>query len=85
MTNTSRQRLTQAQTDNLVTDGPTDLEMGDRVPLLGVDEAGKEDGVADEEDRGVVADQVPVAVFGVEFDGKAAGVTSSVGRARLPT
>ncbi len=35
----------------------TDLQVGDRVPLLGVDEAWEEEGVTDEEDGGVVAHQ----------------------------
>ena len=47
--------------------------MGDRVPLLGVDEAGEEDRVPDEEDGGVVADEVPVALLGVELHGETPG------------
>ena len=56
------------------------LQMGDGVPLLGVDEVGEHQGVADEEDGGVVAHQVPVALLGVELDGKASWVTCSIGR-----
>jgi hypothetical protein len=47
----------------------------DRVRLLRVDEVGELDGVADEEDAEVVADEVPVAVLGVELHGEAARVT----------
>jgi hypothetical protein len=39
-----------------------------------VDDVRELDRVADEGDREVVADEVPVAVFGVELDGEAAGV-----------
>jgi hypothetical protein len=50
------------------------LAVGDGVPLLGVDEGREEDGVADEKDGRVVAHNVPVAVLGVELDGKATRV-----------
>ena len=59
------------------------LQMGDGVPLLGVDEVGEHQGVADEEDGGVVAHQVPVALLSVELDGEASGITCSVGRTGL--
>jgi hypothetical protein len=59
--------------------------LGGRVTLLGVDKVGELDGVAEEEDRGVVADHVPVALLGVELDGKAAGVASRIARALLAT
>jgi len=52
----------------------TDLEMGSRVPLLGMDEAGEENWVPDEEDRGVVSDQIPNAILGVELDCKSSGI-----------
>ena len=39
------------------------------------------DRVADEEDRGVVAHQIPVAFFGVELQGEATRVADRVGRA----
>ena len=52
-----------------------------RVALLGVDEVGKLDRILDEEHRRVVADQVPVAVFGVEAQREAARVTLGVGAA----
>ena len=38
-------------------------------------------GVLDEEDRDVVADEVPVALLGVELHGEAADVAGQVGRA----
>jgi len=47
-----------------------------------MDEVGKFDGVLDEENRDVVADQVPIAFLGVKLDGKPAYVTRGVGRAR---
>ena len=50
--------------------------------LHGVDQVGELDGVLDEEDRDVVADQVPVAFLGVELDGEAAHVARRVDRAR---
>ena len=46
--------------------------------LHGVDEVGKLDRVLDEEHRDVVADDVPVALLGVELDGKAAHVARQV-------
>ena len=52
-----------------------------RVRLAGVDDVGELDAVLDEEDRHVVADQVPGALVGVELRGEAAGVAHGVGRA----
>ena len=49
--------------------------------LGGVDQVGELDRVLDEEDRDVVADEVPVALLGVELDGEAAHVARQVGRA----
>ena len=59
--------------------------MRSRIPLLCVDEAGEHDGIVDEEDGGVVADQVPVALLGVDFDGESARVADGVCRAALAT
>ncbi len=56
------------------------LEVGAGLALLGVDEVGELDGVADEEDRRVVADHVPVPFLGVELEREAAGVAGGVGR-----
>ena len=49
-----------------------------------MDEVGEFVGIADEEDGGVVADHIPVAFFGVEFDGKAAHITFGIRRAAFP-
>ena len=48
--------------------------------LDGVDQVGELDGVLDEEHRDVVADQVPVALFGVELHGEAPHVARRVDR-----
>ena len=48
----------------------------------GMDEIGKLDGVLDEENRDVVADEVPIALFGIELHGKPAHVTRCIDRAR---
>ena len=57
------------------------LPVGVGIGLLRVDEVGELDAVADEEDRRVVADQIPVRVFGVELDREAPRITNAVGRA----
>ena len=51
-----------------------------RVRLGGVDDVGELDAVLDEEHRHVVADQVEVALVGVELHREAAGVAHGVGR-----
>ena len=62
------------------------FQVGGGVALLSVDEVGEFQGVADEEDRGVVPHDVVVAFFGVELDGQSHGGRARVGRARsLPT
>merc|ERR1719234_2661959 len=61
------------------------LEVGNRVPLLGVDEVGEEYGVPDEEDGGVVAHDVPVPLLGVELHSKSTRVPGSVSRSTLST
>lgn len=43
-----------------------------------MDQIGKLDGVLDEEDRYIVADEVPVAFFGVEFHGETADIARCV-------
>lgn len=40
------------------------------IPLLAVNEHGKEDGVPHKENGGVVAHQIPDTFFGVKFQGK---------------
>ena len=63
-----------------VEDAVRDLALErDRVRLLGVDEVRELDRVADEEDAEVVADEVPVAVLGVELDREAARVADRLG------
>ena len=57
-------------------------EIRGRVPFYGMDEVGEFDGVLDEENRDVVADQVPVALFSVKLDGKPAYITRGVYRTR---
>src|SRR5665647_2719185 len=46
--------------------------------FYGMDEVGEFDGILDEENRDVVADQVPVAFLRVKLDSKSAYVTSGV-------
>ena len=58
-------------------------QVGARVALHGVVEVRELERVAQEEDRRVVADEVPVALFGVELHGEAADVALGVGRAAL--
>ncbi len=52
-----------------------------RVRLGGVDDVGELDPVLDEEDRHVIADQVEVALVGVELHREAADIADGVGRA----
>jgi hypothetical protein len=59
------------------------LEVGTRVPLLGVNEVGELLRIADEEDWGVVASHVPVALLGVELEGEPTRVTVGVSRSLL--
>ncbi|MCY1230084.1 hypothetical protein D9M72_424810 [compost metagenome] len=58
-------------------------QVGARQALLGVDEVRELDAVADEEDGGVVAHEVVVALGGVELHGEAAGIAPGVGGAVL--
>ena len=53
-------------------------QAGVRLALLGVDEVRELDAVAQEERRGVIADNVIVAVFGVEAQCETVNVTPSV-------
>ena len=53
------------------------------VALDGVVEVGELQRVAQEEDGGVVAHEVPVALFGVELHGKAADIALGIGSAAL--
>ena len=54
-----------------------------RVALLRMDEVGELERIAHEEDRRIVADDVPVAFFGIEAQRKAAHVALGIGRAAL--
>ncbi|CFP67595.1 Uncharacterised protein [Bordetella pertussis] len=58
-------------------------QVGLGVALLGMDEVGELERIANEEHGRVVADQVPVAFVGIELDGEATHVTFGVGRAAL--
>jgi len=59
------------------------LHVGLRIALLGVHKIGELDGILDEEHRRVVADQIPVALLGVEANGESARVAFRVRRAFL--
>lgn len=48
----------------------TNLEVSGWVTLLGVNETWEQNGIANEENRSVVSNQVPVAIFSVEFHGE---------------
>src|ERR1035437_9832984 len=50
--------------------------------FYGMDEVGEFDCILDEENRDVVADQVPVAFLGVKLDGKSAYITRGIHRTR---
>jgi hypothetical protein len=47
-----------------------------------MDEVGEFDGILNKKDRDIVADQIPVAFFGVKLDGKATNITRGVDRTR---
>ena len=51
--------------------------------LLRTDEVGELDRILDEEDRRVVADQIVVAVLGVELDRESAGIAPGIGATLL--
>ena len=55
-----------------------------RLHFHRVDQVGKLDGVLDEEDWDIVANEVPVALLRVELDGEAADVAGRVDGARAP-
>ena len=54
-----------------------------RVALLGVDERHEHKRVPNEEDRGIIANQIPVTLFCIELDGEPSRIANSVGRAGL--
>ena len=49
-----------------------------RVSFLSVDKAGEQNGVTDEEDGRVIADQVPVAFLSVELDSESPRISNCV-------
>jgi len=55
------------------------------VTLLGMDETGKEDGIPDEENGRVVPNEVPVPIFRVKLDCKAARIPHRVRTPTFPT
>lgn len=57
------------------------LEIAAGIPLPGADEVREFDRVADEKDRHVAADQIIIALFGIEFDRESARIADRVGRA----
>ena len=52
------------------------LEIGLRIALLRVDEYREFGGFAQEENRCIVEDPVPITLFSVELDGKASRISS---------
>ncbi len=54
--------------------------VGIRIAFLGMDKIRELLGVFDKENGSVVAHHVPVAFFGIEFNGKAAGIAFGIGR-----
>ena len=50
------------------------LTVGDRIGLEGMDHVGELDRIADEEDIEVIADEIPIAILGIELDGEAARI-----------
>ena len=59
-------------------------QIGARMPLLGVDEIGEFQAIADEEHRRVVADDVSIALLGIEAQCKAAHVALRIRSTRPP-
>ena len=51
------------------------IHIGDRIRTEGMHHVGKFQRIADKEDLQVVPVQIPVAVLGIKFDGKATGVS----------
>ncbi len=61
--------------------GGVAAQIGFGMAFLGVDEVGKFIGITHEEDRRVVADQIPIALVGVKLQGEAPHVALGVGGA----
>ena len=45
-----------------------------------MNEVGKFDGILNEKDRDIIADQIPIALFRVKLDGEAANIARGIGR-----
>jgi len=56
-------------------------EIAVRLLFGGMDKVGKLDGILDEEDRDIVADEIPIALLGIDLDRKAANIPGKVERA----
>ena len=54
------------------------LQVGCRVSFLGVDKTWEKYGISNEKDWCIISDQIPIALFGVEFHSKSTRVTGSV-------
>ena len=55
------------------------LKISLRISLLRMDEVAELQGIADEEHRRVVTDEVPVSLLGVELDREAARIARGIG------
>lgn len=54
------------------------FQVGLRVSLLGVDERWEQNRITNEEDRRVVANQIPNAIVGVKLNSESSWITSSI-------
>lgn len=72
----------------VVPEGGTIIGMGEmsgRIALLGVDEMGKLGWVSEEEDRGVVGDDIPITLGGSHLDREASWIAGEIGGAGFAT
>jgi hypothetical protein len=53
-------------------------QVGQRIPLLRVEEIWELNRIVDEENRGVVANHIVIAFLGVEFDSEASGISNQI-------
>jgi len=56
---------------------------GSRIAFDGVVEIRKTQRIAEEENRGVIPDKIPITLFGVEFEREAANISLGIGGATL--
>lgn len=61
------------------------LQIGLRIPLLGVNKERKLGGIPEEEDGRIVEYPVPISVFGVEFERKSSRIPRAIWRTLLST